>query len=936
MVKPPSPRSAVEAAAKQGPSHAANAAEPLPAFHAMPLGQVTELLDCEPAGLSREEAARRRQETGFNELAHIPPPPVWKLFLDQFRSGVVWLLIIAALVSGGMGEWIDTIAILAIVLLNGVLGFVQEDRSRRALDALRELSVPMARVERSGKLENIAARELVPGDRIFLEAGDSIPADARLADTVQFNVQEAPLTGESGLVRKESQPIFDPQTPLAERRNMIYLGTTAATGKASAVVVATGMATELGRIADLLTAQQPERTPLERRLDELSKTLMIACLVLVAIIFLLQVWRGGDWLEVTLLAVSLAVAAVPEGLPAVVTMALALGLQRMARRNALVRKLPSVETLGSVTVICSDKTGTLTRNEMTVREIVTATGHFQVTGAGFDPQGKFLKVPGQPTTIANAQAAAAQSADDGVEVSQQSDLGEALRIAARCTTAQLQPPDSAHRSWRVIGDPTEAALIVAGLKAGLDFSDPHDIVHELPFDSDRKAMSIVIQESSAQWMLTKGAPEVLLSSASHELVAGQTIPLTAARRAEFLEASAGLAGRALRVLAVAHRRYPADWRGPYQETELTFVALLGMLDPPREEAKEAVRRCQQAGIRPIMITGDHPATAAAIAHELHVQGDGQVVTGQELAAMSDDTLAARVDHISVYARTTAEHKQRIVHALQKQGQVVAMTGDGVNDAPAISAADIGIAMGISGTDVTKAASDMVLTDDNFASIVNAVEEGRGIFDNIQRVVYFLLSCNIGEVLCMFVAALAGWPSPLIPIQLLWINLITDGLPALSLGMERPDRQTIMVRPPRPPHEKVITRALALRIGGYGALFALTMLIGFTYVMWDEEAGADSARTVAFCIACYGQMFFAFGCRSDQLTFPQLGIFSNGTMLAVILFSGLLQLLTVLTPVGHSLFQTTTPTPQQWVVIFALSLLPVTVLECLKLLPKKGR
>ncbi len=897
-------------------------------YHALSAEHLAELLASAPTGLTEKEVVLRRGQFGPNELAEAPPPARWKLFVGQFRAAVVWLLIVAALISGAMGEWTDSLAIMAIVLLNGVLGFLQEDKSRRALDALRKMSAPLAHVVRDGALQTIPAQELVPGDRIRIEAGDHIPADARLVDAASLRVQESALTGESGVVEKDAQTLLHEDTPLAERNNMIYAGTIATAGKAAALVAATGMRTELGRIAGLLERQQREPTPLERRLDELGRVLMVVCLAIVAIIFSLQIWRGGDWVQVFLLSVSLAVAAVPEGLPAVVTLALALGLERMIKRHALVRKLPSVETLGSVTVICSDKTGTLTRNEMTVREIVTHGRRYRVTGAGFDPRGQFSKsqYAQQPPDAPDA------TAYQPVQVRDEIDLMQALTIAGRCTTAQLHPPGDGSPAWRVVGDPTEGALIVVALKAGLDFSGPPcGVLHEIPFDSDRKAMSIIVDEGHAQAMLTKGAPEVILAHSSCEQIDGQAHSLTDQRREELLRLAAELAQRAMRVLALARRSYPSEYRGPYHESELTFVALVGMLDPPREEAKLAVRRCREAGIRPIMITGDHPATAAAIARELAI-GDGLVVTGRELDGMSDEVLEARSDQIYVYARVTAEHKQRIVHALKRRGEVVAMTGDGVNDAPAVSAADIGIAMGISGTDVTKAASDMVLTDDNFASIVNAVEEGRGIFDNIQKVVHYLLSCNAGEVLFMFVAALAGWPTPLVPIQLLWINLITDGLPALTLGMERPDAK-IMTRPPRPPREPVITLARGLRIGAYGVLFALSMALGFTYVLWDENASVQSARTVAFCIACYSQMFFAFGCRSERLTFPQLGAFSNTSMLTAILLSGLLQLGTVMLPVGQAVFETTAITGEQWAVVMLLSLVPVTVLEVLKFLPR---
>jgi Ca2+-transporting ATPase len=896
------------------------------AFHALPADDVADLLQSPPEGLSDVAAARRRGEVGANELAQEPPPSRLWLFLAQFSSAVVWLLIFAAVVSGGLGEWIDSAAILAIVLLNGVLGFFQEDKSRRALDALEQLAAPLAHVLRGEVWETVAARELVPGDRIRLEAGDYVPADARLLEAVAFNVQESALTGESLPVEKNAALTLPEKTSLGDRQNMVYLGTTCTAGKATAVVVATGMQTEMGRIAGLLAREVPEPTPLERRLDELGKILMVVCLVLVALIFALQIWRGGEWVEVFLLSVSLAVAAVPEGLPAVVTLALALGLERMIRRNALVRKLPSVETLGSVTVICTDKTGTLTRNEMTVREIVAGGNRYEVTGVGFQPQGEFHRYPAGQRSVEESAGAAPAEVDPREEV----DLLDTLRVAARCTTAQVTPPEEEGQPWRVIGDPTEGALVIAALKAEADAArPPRDVVHEIPFDSDRKAMSVVVAADGQLRMLTKGAPEVILARSVAEQIGGRARPLSEQRRAELLQWAADMAQRAMRVLALASRAYPQSHAGPFREEELTFVGLVGMIDPPREEAKTAVERCQRAGIRPVMITGDHPATAAAIARELRMLDSSRVVTGQELDEMTQEQLSDAAGQISVYARVSAEHKQRVVHALKERGQVVAMTGDGVNDAPAVSAADIGIAMGISGTDVTKAASDMVLVDDNFASIVNAVEEGRGIFDNIQKVVQYLLSTNAGEVLAMFTAALFGWPAPLLPIHLLWINLITDGLPALTLGMERPE-SGIMSRPPRPPREPVITRARGRRIAAYGVLFAIAITLGFGYVRWYQGGSVESARTVAFCVACYAQMLFAFGCRSDEKTFLQLGPWSNRNMTVAICISGTLQLGTVLLPFGRSIFQTTPVTAEQWVFIALVSLFPITVVEVVKL------
>lgn len=885
-----------------------------------------ELAVAQDRGLTADEVTRRREQQGENVLAEAPPVPRWKKLLGQFKDLVIWILIFAAIISGVMGEWADTAAILAIVLVNGIIGFLQEEKAGRALAALQKLSSPMAKVLRDGTLQSVPARELVPGDRIELEAGDNVPADARLLSGFSLRIQEAALTGESVPVDKEADCVLNEAAPLGDRRNMVYMGTITATGKASAVVVATGMSTELGHIAGLLQRSELEPTPLQRRLAELGKVLVLVCLVIVVVIFVLQLLRGGKLLETLLVSVSLAVAAVPEGLPAVVTLTLALGLQRMVKRNALVRKLPSVETLGSVTVICSDKTGTLTRNEMTVREIVTGGERFQVTGAGYAPHGQFLKCrPSQTQT------------SEVLETSEVSARGEAeliqvLTTAARCNNATVSPRGDDPEAWQVIGDPTEGALIVAAMKAGIEAHDrEHHVLYEIPFDSDRKAMSVVLREpDGSRTMFSKGAPEVILSKCVAEQRGGRAEPLTDDRRRQIMQANSEMASRALRVLALAYRDHSTSDGPEYDETDLVFAGLVGMIDPPREEAKEAVKRCRAAGISPVMITGDHPETALAIARELRIADeDDRVVTGQELNSLSDDALKAQVDQIAVYARVSAEHKLRVVNAWKTRGQIVAMTGDGVNDAPAVKAADIGIAMGVTGTDVTKEASDMVLTDDNFASIVNAVEEGRGIFDNIQKFVHYLLSCNAGEVLLMFFAALIGWPVPLAAIQILWINLVTDGLPALALGMEPPERD-IMQRPPRPPLEAVITRKRGLLILFHGTLVATVAGLGFWLIYRGDDTQLAHARTVAFCVCAFAQLFFAIGCRSQRFTMPELGLFSNLPLLGAIVISGLLQLSAVTLPFAQPVFEVSTRLSSEWLLIGLLALTPVTIIEIVKL------
>ena len=916
--------------------------------HAMPLDRLLAAAGdvSVERGLSAAEVQKRTAQFGANQLAEAPPVPTWRKLVAQFQDLVIWILIAAAIIAGVMAEWADTAAILAIVVVNGIIGFLQEEKAGRALAALQKLSSPMAKVIRDGEVQSVPACELVPGDRIELEAGDNIPADARLLSGFGVRVQEAALTGESVPVDKEADCVLPENSPLGDRRNMVYMGTVTAAGKASAIVVSTGMDTELGHIAGMLQRSAPEPTPLQRRLAELGKVLVLVCLVIVVVIFALQLLRGGKLLETLLVSVSLAVAAVPEGLPAVVTLTLALGLQRMVKRNALVRKLPSVETLGSVTVICSDKTGTLTRNEMTVREIVTGSERFEVTGGGYAPHGQFLRAssanggrqPAGPIDLPpDAGGLPHQPVDTGrspmpIRPRDESDLMQLLTAAARCNNATVSPRGDDADSWQVIGDPTEGALVVAALKAGIEAHDREQhTLFEIPFDSERKAMSVVMRgPDGSRVMYSKGAPEVILGKSTSERRGGQIEPLTEERRREIMQANSEMASRALRVLALAYRDQPDKTGDEYQESDLVFAGLVGMIDPPREEAKEAVRRCRAAGIRPVMITGDHPETALAIARELNIAGDeDRAISGQDLNALSDAELKEQVHRIAVYARVSAEHKLRVVNAWKQRKQIVAMTGDGVNDAPAVKAADIGIAMGVTGTDVTKEASDMVLTDDNFASIVNAVEEGRGIFDNIQKFVHYLLSCNAGEVLLMFFAALIGWPVPLAAIQILWINLVTDGLPALALGMEPPERD-IMTRPPRPPLEAVITRERGTMILLHGLLIATVGAIGFWWIYQGDESHLGRARTTAFCITAYSQLFFAIACRSHRFTMPELGLFSNPHLFGAIVISGLLQLSVVTLPFAQPVFEVATHLGWEWLLIAGLSLTPVTLVELFKL------
>ena len=896
-------------------SRSVNPAREQTSWHAKALDDLrTQLKTDTTRGLTAEEARQRQAEWGLNRLEQAPPIPAWKRFFEQFQELMIGILIGAAIISGALGEWLDAWAILGIVLLNGILGFVQQERAQRALSALQQLSAPTAKVIREGRQVVLPAEQLVPGDLMELEAGDQIPTDARIVEAFGCTAQEAALTGESLPVSKTAANTLPATTPLAERENLVFLGTILAAGRATAVVVATGMNTELGHIAGMLERVAPEPTPLQKRLTELGKALMYLCLGIVAIIFALQAARGGDLLEMFIVAVSLAVAAVPEGLPAVVTVVLAVGVQRMVRRNALIRKLPSVETLGCVTEICSDKTGTLTRNEMTVQRVVLGSTIYAVTGIGYAPEGEFV-------------------AEVGTKNGNQADLTRAMTAAARCNRARLVREETSG-TWQIQGDPTEGALLVAAAKAGVAWEAAAAIEHEIPFDSERKLMSVIVSDSNAdRIMYTKGAPEVLLHRCNRELIAGESRPLNELRREELLQRAGTMATDALRVLALAEKHVDSASADVVEE-ELLFLGLVGMKDPPRPEARSAVERCHAAGIRPIMITGDHPQTAWAIAQELGIAQPGdRRLTGQELDLLSEVELLEQVGCVSVFARVTAEHKLRIVSALRAGGRVVAMTGDGVNDAAAIKTADIGIAMGITGTDVTKAAADMVLMDDNFTSIVNAVEEGRGIFDNIQKFIHYLLATNAGEVLTLFIAALVGWPVPLLAIQILWINLVTDGLPALALGMETPE-PGVMQRPPRSAGESIITRGRGALILMHGMLVAAAVIAAFACLYDGTEATLAEARTAAFSTAALVQLFFSFGCRSLRRPMPELGVFSNPYLLAAIAISITLQAGAVMLPGVRVIFGVTHPLTWQWAFIIPLSLLPVTIVELLKR-PSRG-
>ena len=880
-------------------------------------------------GLSSEDARDRLAAQGPNELPEAHPPSLIKLFFSQFTSVIVWVLIGAAVISGLLEDWLDAAAILAIVLLNGVLGFVQEFRAERSLAALRKMSVATARVFRDGVLRSIPARELVSGDLISLEAGDRIPADARLIYTTNFQTQEASLTGESTPVQKRASVIAGTDVSLAEQTNMAFMGTVAVSGKARALVLATALRTELGRIAAMIQkATEAERTetPLQRRLEQFGYQLLWLALGVVTVVFVLGYLRGEPAVLMLLTAVSLAVAAVPEGLPAVVTITLALGVTRMVKRHALIRKLPAVETLGSATVICSDKTGTLTKNEMTVTRLFSGDRVFEVTGEGYEPVGE-IRETSPPLKNLSPFTSHLSPLPSG--------LRELLTAAVLCNGATLRQEEG---TWNILGDPTEGALLVAAAKAELTterLDSAYRFLGEVPFDPERKMMTIVRQTPDGPVAYVKGAPDVLLRHCTHRLAMdGTTEPITESIRAAILDANASFAHQTLRVLGMAHRRLdyePEVYRAQELEERLVFLGLAAMKDPLRPEAKAAVQACHDAGIRTVMITGDHKETAMAIAGELGAfEGQEQALSGTELDRLSDDELVRNVGNVAVYARVSAEHKLRIVKAWQARGAIVAMTGDGVNDAPAVKAADIGVAMGVTGTDVTKEAADMVVTDDNFASIAAAVEEGRGIFDNIRKTIYFLLSCNVSEVLVMLFAALIGLPLPLLPIQILWMNLVTDGFPALALAVD-PKSPDLMRQQPRRPEARLLDGGTLVAIGAQGVMLCAISLGAFAYSLYGLHQEVEQARTVTFTVMVIAQLVHAFNCRSERLSLFQVGLWTNRPLLLAFSLSLGIQIAVLTIPAAASVFKVGSLPIEDWGLIGAMGILPFFLMELTKAL-----
>jgi P-type Ca2+ transporter type 2C len=905
------------------------------AWHTSEVEEVMRVLGTQAAsGLSDEEAARRLAEHGPNELKDRGTRSPWMILWEQFTSIMIVILIVAAIVSALLGDYEDSIAIAAIVVLNAALGYAQEHRAERAMAALKRLSAPSVRARREGHVREISASELVPGDVVLLEAGNLVPADGRLMEGANLRVQESALTGESEPVDKSPTALEEKDKPLAERAGMVYSSTVVASGRGLFVVTETGMATELGKIAAMIQAADPEQTPLQRRMNQVGKMLALAALAIVAVVFVLGLLRGEDLEVMFLTAVSLAVAAVPEGLPAVVTIALALGAQRMLRRHALIRKLPAVETLGSVTVICSDKTGTLTENRMTATVLDVADHTVELAA-------------GSPTSPKPEPDGGTHPAVGDYPV-----VTLLLAGGTLCNDALLEEDEE--DGFRAIGDPTEGALVVAAAREGIkkpELEAALPRIMEVPFDSRRKRMTTVHEAVSPSRLetweslkmlsnggkgsvpyvaFTKGAVDSLLEISNKVWSGDESVePLSEGWRERISAANERLAGDGIRVLGVGLRRLQ-DLDGDNLERDLTFVGMVGMIDPPRPEAKDAVETCKRAGIRPVMITGDHPLTAGYIATELGIVEDRRILMGRDLANISGDELENFVEEVPVYARVSPENKLSIVEALQKKGHIVAMTGDGVNDAPALKRADIGVAMGVTGTDVSKEAADMVLTDDNFATIVAAVEQGRVIYDNIRKFIKYLLTSNSGEILVMLLGPFLGLGLPLLPLQILWINLVTDGPPALALSAEPAERGT-MHRPPRPPGEGVFARRLGRHILWVGALMALVSL---ATGLWYSQYSPEIWQTMVFTTLTLSQLGHVMAIRSGDESLFRVGPLSNKPLLGAVALTFVVQLLAIYAPFFQGFLETEALPLADLAIAVALSTIVFWAVEAEKWLARR--
>ena len=854
-------------------------------------------------GISQQEAEKRLEKYGFNEIKEEKKISLFQIFFSQFKSPLILILLAAIILTLIIGEYIDSMLISAIVIVNALLGSAQEYKAEKSIAALKKLTSLKANAIRDGKEERILAKELVPGDIIRLEEGEKIPADARLIEVISLETHESALTGESTPVAKETNALKKKKS-VAEQTNMVFSGTTITRGRGKAVVVRTGMATEIGRIAEMMQSEKKEQTPLQLTLAKFGKLLGAAVIFICIIVFLTGLLRGNEIVEMFVNAIALAVAAIPEGLPAVVTITLALGVTRLVRKNALVRKLHSVETLGCTNVICTDKTGTLTKDEMTVKELFANNRLIEVTGQGYSKKGMFLD-----STL--------------------NDYGLLLRVSALCNNASIS-----HE--KIFGDPTETALLVCAAKASLsreNLEQDFPRIHEIPFDSERKMMTTIHKNKDGETAFVKGAPKQIIEKCSFYYENGKIIKLTSSKKEELLNKNREMASKALRILAMAFRKLPKKIKYSAENIEkgLVFVGFAGMMDPPRAEVKDAIVLCRKAGIRVIMLTGDQRTTAKAIGMQIGlITKDDKVVTGMDIIGLSDREFDDVVKEAKIFARISPSDKIRIVDSLKKYGNVVAMTGDGVNDAPALKKADIGIAMGITGTDVSKEASDMVLLDDNFASIVNTIEEGRGIYDNIKKFVEYLLSSNLGEILVIFAAILLGFPLPLIAVHILWINLTTDGLPALALSVD-PLEQGIMERKPRKKESQIFSKNIVLRMAAVGIIMCAGTLALFK--LYDPANNLIYAQTMAFSTLMMFQMFNVFNCRSERNSLFKIGVFSNKYLMGAIAVSILLQVMVIHTGLG-AFFKTTPLSMVDWAYVFLVSSTVLLFGEIIKLISNK--
>jgi Ca2+-transporting ATPase len=887
-------------------------------YHISTVKDTLKNLEVDPKrGLSKDEVERRRKRYGENVIGVEKPISPIKIFFSQFADLIIWVLIGALVVSAFLGEYIDAFAILIIVILNAVLGFIQEFRAEKSLLELKKLAEPESTVLRDGKRMTIPAREIVPGDIILLNQGDTIPADARLIEHTNIQTQEANLTGESLPISKKTDPLTDEKLAIGDRVNMLFQSTTVVSGRGQGVVVATGLKTELGKIATLVGKSEKEDTPLTKRLNTLGKILVYGILGICGLVFILGLLHNNPPVIIFLTAVSLAVAAIPEGLPAVVTIALSLGVRRMVEKNALIRKLRSVETLGSTTFICTDKTGTITKNEMTVVDIYTPAERYK-PGVNKHEPAHTVKLAMRSAAISN-------------NIYLMGYLQDKL-MANIIEDGEVQ------------GDPMEKALIETAVDAGafIGHEGPVELIHEVPFDSRRKMMSVTFFEKKTDitWVFTKGAPDVVLDKCSYYLDDGEEKILTDNIKAEIINQYDRMASNALRVISSAYKKLGTDEIDRENiEENLIFLGLFGMIDPPREEVFGAVDKCKKAGIIPVVLTGDYQKTAEVISKEVGIFSDGDTsILGRELEDISDEKLKERVKGIKLYSRVSPEHKLRVVKALKELGEVVAMTGDGVNDAPAVTEADIGISMNIRGTDVTREASDMILLDDNFSTIVSAVEEGRRIFDNIRKFIHFLLSCNTGEVLTMLIASFTNMPLPLLPIQILWVNLVTDGLPALALGVDPPE-PGLLERPPRSPKSRILGKRELINILWEGSTIAISTLFMFIFVYYFRNEGEVYARTAAFTTLVLSQLFHSLNLRSLTLPLFKVNLFENRYLIVAFLGSFIIHLIIIYTPGLQTIFKTTSLPFTDIVLSFIFSLTPLILVQSIRsinyFIKKKG-